>query len=108
MSKSEYLFICQNGKTVLHYAAYKGQLSSVKALAEAGADLDITDEVQQPLTIYSSTLISHGFFCVSHCHSWWHVNAIAERNNCLIVCMATMSIYCSIGPYSGNLNSRGW
>jgi len=36
--------IDKNGKTVLHYAAYKGQLSSVKALAEAGADLDITDE----------------------------------------------------------------
>ena len=38
-------FYLQNGKTALHFAAYKGQLSSVKALAEAGADLDLTDEV---------------------------------------------------------------
>ncbi|XP_068755250.1 uncharacterized protein [Montipora capricornis] len=36
--------IDKNGKTALHYAAYKGQFSSVKALVEAGADLDVTDE----------------------------------------------------------------
>ena len=35
----------QNGKTALHFAAHKGQLLAVKALIEAGADLDITDEV---------------------------------------------------------------
>lgn len=36
--------IDKNGKTALHYAAYKGQFSSVRALVEAGADLDVTDE----------------------------------------------------------------
>lgn len=41
-------FNLQNGKTALHYAAFKGQLSSVKALVEAGADLDVTDEVHKP------------------------------------------------------------
>ena len=46
-----FLFILQNGKTALHYAAYKGLLASVKALIEAGADLDITDEVQISLLI---------------------------------------------------------
>lgn len=46
-----FLFILQNGKTALHYAAYKGLLASVKALIEAGADLDITDEVQIRLIV---------------------------------------------------------
>ncbi|XP_078375371.1 uncharacterized protein LOC144658781 isoform X1 [Oculina patagonica] len=36
--------IDKNGKTALHYAAYKGQLLAVKALIDAGADLDLTDE----------------------------------------------------------------
>lgn len=36
--------IDKNGKTALHYAAYKGQAVAVKALVEAGADLDVTDE----------------------------------------------------------------
>lgn len=49
-----FLFILQNGKTALHYAAYKGLLASVKALIEAGADLDITDEVQIRLIVLIS------------------------------------------------------
>ncbi|XP_020623301.1 ankyrin repeat domain-containing protein 24-like isoform X2 [Orbicella faveolata] len=36
--------IDKNGKTALHFAAHKGQLLAVRALIEAGADLDITDE----------------------------------------------------------------
>ena len=40
-----YFRVFQNGKTALHFAAHKGQLLAVKALIEAGADLDITDEV---------------------------------------------------------------
>lgn len=39
-------FIFQSGKTALHFAAHKGQLLAVKALIEAGADLDIKDEVR--------------------------------------------------------------
>ena len=49
-----FLFTLQNGKTALHYAAYKGLLASVKALIEAGADLDITDEVQIRLIVLIS------------------------------------------------------
>jgi len=40
-----FIFFFQNGKTALHFAAHKGQLLAVRALIEAGADLDITDEV---------------------------------------------------------------
>lgn len=53
-----HFFKLQNGKTALHFAAYKGQLSSVKALAEAGADLDLTDEVH--LRAHHPTVLS---FC---------------------------------------------
>ena len=47
LSTGCYYFHCvfQNGKTALHFAAHKGQLLAVRALIEAGADLDITDEV---------------------------------------------------------------
>ena len=53
-----FLFTVQNGKTALHYAAYKGLLASVKALIEAGADLDLTDEVQIRLIILISAIQS--------------------------------------------------
>lgn len=42
-----FMIFFQNGKTALHYAAYKGQAVAVKALVEAGADLDVTDEVEE-------------------------------------------------------------
>lgn len=51
-------FIFQNGKTALQYAAHKGQLLAVKALIEAGADLDITDEVWGTFKMSASELYS--------------------------------------------------
>ena len=65
-------FFFQNGKTALHYAAYKGQAVAVKALGEAGADLDVTDEVEESwnvFLVYSRSFLEWKIVLLSTC-SW--------------------------------------
>lgn len=67
-----FVIFFQNGKTALHYAAFKGQAVAVKALVEAGADLDVTDEVEESwilFLVYSRSFLEWKIVLLSTC-SW--------------------------------------